>query len=58
MKKILVTFVAVIMVSSFSAVVSATSPVVKLTKQMILSEESPAPEPAPAPAPAPEPEPK
>jgi hypothetical protein len=62
MKKILGTFCSVVMLSSFSAVVFAASPVItcaaKLTKQVILSEEDPTPAPAPAPAPAPEPEPK
>lgn len=62
MKKILVSFVSVIVVSSLSTVVLAANAVTsctdKLTKQVVLSEEAPAPEPAPAPAPAPEPEPK
>jgi len=66
MKKVLVAFVSVIIVSSFSAVVFASIPVtsctVQLTKQMVLSEDdptpAPSPAPAPAPAPAPEPEPK
>jgi hypothetical protein len=63
MKKILVSFVSAIVVSSLLTVVLAANAVScteKLTKQVILSEEAPAPvpEPAPAPAPAPEPEPK
>ena len=59
MKKILVACVSVVIVTSFSAVVFAANPVtpctVKLTKQVILSDEAPAPEPAPVPAPDPEP---
>jgi hypothetical protein len=61
MKKILVSFVSVIVLFSLLTVVLAANAVSctdKLTKQVILSEEAPAPEPAPAPAPAPEPEPK
>lgn len=65
MKKILVSFVSVLVVSSLLTVVLAANAVScsdKLTKQVILSEEAPAPEPtpapAPAPAPAPEPEPE
>jgi hypothetical protein len=63
MKKIIVSFVSVLMVSSLLTVVLAANAVSctdKLNKQVILSEEAPtpAPEPAPAPAPAPEPEPK
>ena len=62
MKKILATFVSVLIVSSFAAVVLAANPVTPCTgksaKQMILSEEAPAPEPAPVPAPAPTPEPE
>jgi hypothetical protein len=61
MKKILVSFVSVLMVSSLLTVVLAANAIScteKLTKQVILSEEAPVPEPAPAPAPAPEPEPK
>jgi hypothetical protein len=63
MKKIIVSFVSVLMVSSLLTVVLAANAVSctdKLAKQVILSEETPtpAPEPAPAPAPAPEPEPK
>ena len=61
MRKILVTFVSVVMVFSFSAVVLAANAVipgaVKLTKQLVLTEEAPTPAPAPAPAPEPEPEP-
>jgi hypothetical protein len=61
MKKVLVSFVSVIAVSTLLTVVLAANAISctdKLTKQVILSEEAPAPEPAPAPAPAPEPEPK
>jgi hypothetical protein len=65
MKKIIVSFVSVLMVSSLLTVVLAANAISctdKLTKQVILSEEAPAPvpepAPAPAPAPAPEPEPK
>lgn len=63
MKKILVSFVTVIVVFSLLTVVLAANAISctdKLAKQMILSEEAPAPtpEPVPAPSPAPEPEPK
>jgi hypothetical protein len=62
MKKVLVAFVSVIIVSSFSSVVFASIPVtpctVQLTKQVVLSEDDPTPAPSPAPVPAPEPEPK
>jgi hypothetical protein len=61
MKKIIVSFVSVLMVFSLLTVVLAANAIScteKLTKQVILSEEAPAPVPEPAPAPAPEPEPK
>jgi hypothetical protein len=61
MKKIIVSFVSVLMVTSLLTVVLAANAIScteKLTKQVILSEEAPAPVPEPAPAPAPEPEPK
>jgi hypothetical protein len=63
MKKVLVSFVSVLVVTSLLTVVLAANAISctdKLTKQVILSEEAPAPAPAPepAPTPAPEPEPK
>jgi hypothetical protein len=57
MKKILASFVSVLVVSSLSTVVLAANAVIsrtdKSTKQVILSEEAPAPVPEPAPAPEP-----
>ena len=70
MKKIIATLLTAVIASSFSAVVLASSDVAqsraKLTKQLVLSEDTPPaepappsePTPAPEPAPAPEPEPK
>ena len=60
MKKIVVSFLALVMVSSFSVVVFASNYALcplKLSKQITLSEDYPAPTPHPAPAPAPEPTP-
>jgi hypothetical protein len=62
MKKILLILFSVVIASSFSAVVRASSldssRVIKITKQIVLSDEEPAPAPPPEPTPAPAPEPK
>jgi len=61
MKKIMVLFLTLVIVSSFSGVVLAANyhdqNSARAIKQIVLSEDEPAPAPPPEPAPAPEPAP-
>jgi hypothetical protein len=67
MKRIMVSFLSLVIAFSFSTVVLASSHApypTKISKQLVLSEDDPAPaptppaEPTPEPTPSPEPEPK